>query len=294
LASQRVVKIKNHKHAVVRSPNASFKRAVQSTNGALIAHIEGLNIDPKSPIINILSSPPTLGMVFETPTIDDAIFSLPSPSPSASSLSSSSSSSNTSLECLTPPLHADFDLNVSMSAFAVLDGVEAHYARFMGLYFNSTHSWLTIVRKQRFIKRVAASKHKAEAEVAILLLAMRLVAEPFDFTKTQGDASRDTLYQAAKNLHAIIQASKGPSLELIQAGVLIALFEHNSAIADAAYDTLVNCFRMSQYLGLDMIHSGTKSKNSYVSAIEEERRRTYWGIVALDRYALHLHVIPWY
>jgi hypothetical protein len=190
------------------------------------------------------------------------------------------------VERIPSPLRTDFDLNVSMRAFAVLDAVQAQYARFMGLFFNSTHSWLTIVRKQRFIKRVAASKQKAEAEVAILLLTMRLIAEPFDFAKTRGDASRDALYQAAKQLHAIIQTSKGPSLELIQAGILIALFEHNAALDDAAYETLANCADMSQCIGMGITQDSRKSRTGHVSAFEEERRRTYWGIVVLERYVI--------
>jgi hypothetical protein len=280
------------KHAAARNPTTS-KRVLELDNGPLTGYIEELNIDPTSPLHSLISSPPfTVGTMFEPISIEDATFSLPSPSPSVSSLSSStgsSHSSNTSLssqssmECIETPFRTDFDLNVSMSAFAVLESVQAEFTRFMNLYFTSTHSWMAIVRKERFIKRVEASKQKAEAEVAILLLCMRLIAEPFNFAKTDGDASRDTLYQAAKHLHGIIQASKGPSLELIQAGILIALFEHNAAMSDIAYESLINCYDMSRLLGNDTPYNSSRSKYCHVSASDEERRRTYWGIVVLDR-----------
>jgi hypothetical protein len=292
LAVQRVGRAKVVKNAAARN-STPFKRAMELSNGAVTKHIRQLNIDPTSPIHSLISSPQfTMGTVFEPASIEDAIFSLPSPSPSVSSLSSSSGSlhsSNTSLssqssmECIETPFRTDFDLNVSMSAYAVLESVQADFARFMGLYFSSTHSWMTIVRRPRFIERVAAAKERAEAEVAILLLCMRLIAEPFDFAKTDGDACRDTLYQAAKHLHGIIQASKGPSLELIQAGILIALFEHNAAMSNVAYNTLVNCHDMSQCLGIDTPYNSSRSRYCHVSASEEERRRTYWGVVVLDR-----------
>jgi hypothetical protein len=293
VANQRGAKVtKAVKPVVAGTITAPFKRAVQSHNGPLSGYIKTLIIDPTSPIHALISDPLPMGTVFEQQSIDDAILSLPSPSPSVSSLSSSSSTppalhnSQPSVDCIPTSLRTDFDLHVSMRAFAVLEAVQAQYARFMGLFFNSTHSWMTIVRKQRFIKRVASSKHKAEAEVAILLLSMRLIAEPFDFAKTRGDASRDTLYQAAKQLHAIIQTSKGPSLELIQAGIMIALFEHNSALDEAAYETLINCSDMSQCIGMGISQDSTKVRISSVTAMEEERRRTYWGIVILERYVV--------
>lgn len=243
-----------------------------------------LRMDPESPLNLFSPSPSNESYSFARRPFEQAVFSLPSPSPSAAS-SSSRNSPQPIQEGVKHPLPADFDLNISMAVYAVLNGVNGQFEKIIGIYFKSTHSWLTIVRKQRFIKRVAASRIKADATVAILLLCMRLVAEPFDRTKTENDASRDTIYLAAKNLHGIIQSSKGPSIELIQAGLLIALFEHNSAIPNVAYQTLVDCASMCSFLGLDIDrHNALRGRN--VSAMEEERKRTYWGIVTLERVAM--------
>ncbi|KAF2427178.1 hypothetical protein EJ08DRAFT_366111 [Tothia fuscella] len=262
---------------------------------------------PNSPkIVDILHAPKPLGPVLTSPSISmytfptscmpgghtfdslpsppaSVVFSLPSPSPSATTSSSSRSHSQTPLERVSRVMPQDFDMKLSTAVLTVLDNANGSYERIINIYFKSTHSWLTIIRKQRFIQRVAASRIKADARVAILLLSMRLVAEPFDHAKTNYDASRDTLYVAAKHLHRLMRSSKGPSLELIQSGILIALFEHNSYIPDIAYNTLSNCVDMARALGLDISCYSGVSRSKNVSALEEEWKRTYWGMVTLER-----------
>jgi hypothetical protein len=252
--------------------------ATTASPGQLISN---LRVDPESPLNSYNLDLTKDSYQFAQVPYQNAVYSLPSPSPSVSS-SSSRNSPQPVQGGVKRPLPADFDLNISMAVYAVLDGANGQFEKIIGIYFKSAHSWLTIVRKQRFIKRVSASRLRADASVAILLLCMRLVAEPFDRAKTKNDASRDTIYLAAKNLHGIIQTSGGPSLELIQAGLLIALFEHNSAIPNVAYQTLVNCAKMSSFLGLDIArHNLSPGQN--VTAMEEEKKRTYWGIVSLER-----------
>jgi hypothetical protein len=200
---------------------------------------------------------------------------------------SSESSSRSSLqgipEGLKPSLTQDFNLSVSVAVYSVLDGVSAQFDKIIRLYFSSVHSYLTFVHKQRFFKRLAASKARADAEVALLLLTMHLVAEPLNCAQTGVDPSRNRIYIAAKNMHSIVHSSKGPSLELLQAGLLITLYEHNAALPDVAYGTLFTCSGMASFLGLDISQeSVSRLGAAAVSAYEEERRRTYWALVSLD------------
>jgi len=206
---------------------------------------------------------------------------LPSPSPS----DSSDSSSGKSLKRLSTPDYqsqTDFDLGVSTAAFAVLDEAHAQFDRMTTKFFHSVHSYLAFIHQPRFEKRVAASKVKADAEISVLLLSMKLVAEPVNYAQSGADPRQNPVYIAAKHLHKLVQKSKGPSLDLIQSGILLCLYEHNAAIGDTAYKTLSDCASMARLIGLNASNIKTEFGVPHMAAYQEECRRTYWGLISMD------------
>ena len=105
-----------------------------------------------------------------------------------------------------------------MTVYTTLDIAGANFEQFTKHYFRSVHAYLTFVHRPRFLKQIYRLSKKANAEVALLLLCMRVVAEP---VKSNIALNGGELYRTAKNLFRSIHATKGVSLELAQAGVFL-------------------------------------------------------------------------
>jgi hypothetical protein len=264
-----------------------------------LAHVQpvtqgqGFTIESSSPIYSMPDQLPFGGRVPSPisliPTISSPISlnprmysGLPSPSPSDSSDSSTSRSLKRFSDTPDYRSQADFDLGVSTAAFAVLDEVHAQFDRMTSKFFHSVHSYLAFIHQPRFEKHVAASKVKADAEISVLLLSMKLVAEPVNYAQSGADPRQNPVYIAAKHLHKLVQRSKGPSLDLIQSGILLCLYEHNAAIGDTAYKTLADCANMARMIGLSASHVKIEFGVPHLAAYQEECRRTYWGLISMD------------
>ncbi|KAF2397259.1 hypothetical protein EJ06DRAFT_168748 [Trichodelitschia bisporula] len=195
--------------------------------------------------------------------------------------SSGSRSSIGSLQARTPPsLQADLDVHISTVVYSVLDSLRGKLDVIVDTYFRTTHTWLSIMHKPTFYRRLQ-SKTRSDASFSVLLLCMHLVAEPLTHIGKDTESTTN-LYHSAKSLHSVVLTSKGPSLDLVQAGILIALCEHYQAVANAPRDTLENCKQIASHIGLDAtVLLGDLTNNE--SSTSEEWKRTYWGLVAMDR-----------
>jgi hypothetical protein len=78
------------------------------------------------------------------------------------------------------------------------------------------------------------------------------------------------------------------SILVLQAGVLVALYELGHGIYPAAYLSIGACARYAHALGINVSHTvPTRRVLTFVEG--EERRRIWWAIVILDRYVARLH-----
>lgn len=164
-----------------------------------------------------------------------------------------------------------------MTIYGVLDSAVAKFEQFTKHFFQSVHAYLTIISRKRFLERVQGLSQRANAETALLLLCMQLCAEP---TSSGVAACAGTMYVTVRTLFNAIYAKKAASVQLIQAGALLALFEHNADLDGPAMETLHCCSQMGLLIGLDAL---PKDSNSFEI---EERRRLYWGLLSLQGYAL--------
>lgn len=216
-------------------------------------------------------TPPTCSVLPQIFPLQDVLDArLPSPAPSASSDNSALSSTSSLFD--RSPSH-DFDLSVCKTVYGALDQAGANFEQFTKHYWRSVHSYLTIINRKRFLKRVQGLSRKANAESALLLLCIQLCAEP---TRSGITAAGNGVYITAKTLFQSISVSKKPSVELVQAGALLALFEHNTDLRGPAYQSLRDCSRLASVLGLDAQPTATNT------VVHEERRRLYWGLLSLD------------
>ncbi len=198
------------------------------------------------------------------------------------------------MSSLSDVLPSNFDLKAS-STSATSDSVFSSQIRHIieadGKYiddvvvrfFQGVHAWLPIISKKRFRDRFAHFQAVPTADFAVLLLLMRLITQhPSPDPET--DQDREVLYLASKTVFAQVQAFIPSSLYLVQAGVILATYEHAHGMIEAAYITIGTAARMACAIGLHNKHCSMEMQGTDTWLDEEEALATWWGLMICDRY----------
>ncbi|KAL4860902.1 hypothetical protein BDV12DRAFT_180989 [Aspergillus spectabilis] len=146
------------------------------------------------------------------------------------------------------------------------------------LYFTNIHTWLPIVHNQTFQSRLSQMGDAPTADTALILFAMLLLMKG---TESREGNSRSGLYLLCSYHFSFIQLVRGPTVELVQAGLLLAVYELGSGRSQAASLTIGTCARLGYILRLNIDDQVTPQDSSWVKA--EEQRRVWMGIYLLDR-----------
>ena len=148
-------------------------------------------------------------------------------------------------------------------------------------YFKDIHWWMPVVSKSRLSVALLESVSTPSAELRLLVLAMKVLLwrpssqEPSDAKTRQ--------YMTVKNTIDEAISAGLLTLKLLQAQLLLAIYEMGHAIYPAAYLTIGACSRYGAALSVDLsIQSGYS--DPHIGDLEmEERRRTWCAILILDR-----------
>lgn len=143
-------------------------------------------------------------------------------------------------------------------------------------FFTTVHDWMPIVSKIQFLANLVSWLTHKRAELFFLILAMKLSYE-------QVSGPRTPLYQITKYLQFRIENSGALSLQVVQASVLIAVYEMGHGIYPSAFLSIAGCARYGTALGIDKSIL-CKDFNGISWNELEERRRVWWSILVLDRY----------
>ncbi|KAL2810316.1 fungal-specific transcription factor domain-containing protein [Aspergillus granulosus] len=146
-------------------------------------------------------------------------------------------------------------------------------------YFGNIHPWLPVIHEQIFRERASQLGVAPGAEVALIFLAMLLVLEG-PGSSTGKETSQSQLYNLCRYLFSFLQISRSPSLELVQAGLLLVIYELGSGRSQAASLSIGACARLGYVLGLN-VDSPQQLDIDWVRA--EEQRRVWLGVYMLDR-----------
>lgn len=147
-------------------------------------------------------------------------------------------------------------------------------------FFDHIHIWMPFISKKRFYDLCLRPSAQSRPDVALLLLAVKLITT---FPPTNPRNPRTALYHATKHFHLEVEGSSNPSLTVLQAGLLLALYELGHAIYPAAFLTIGACARYAYVLGINV--SKNLNLRKVLTLVEvEERRRVWWAIVILDRF----------
>lgn len=145
-------------------------------------------------------------------------------------------------------------------------------------FFGHIHQWMPFISKKRFYDLYIQPPFHSRLDVALLLLALKLITT---LPLADSPNPRTTLYHTVKHFYLEVEGSF--SLLVLQAGILVALYELGHGIYPAAFLSIGQCARYAHALGLNAGHMVPATKVFTLVEVEE-RRRVWWAIVILDRY----------
>lgn len=137
----------------------------------------------------------------------------------------------------------------SLACGAVLDILgNQHRAReAVAAYFEGVNRWFTIVDQPGFEVRFDDMWEKPSAETCVLVLAMSIVASPP--SPKSGKGMGDAVYHSTKAILSLVQSSLPMSTQLLQAELLVALYEFSHSMPQQAYLSLGRCVHMARAFG---------------------------------------------
>lgn len=148
-------------------------------------------------------------------------------------------------------------------------------------YFESgsVHKWMPIISRIRLDRLAILNANTIRSDVATLLLCMKLVLD----TPVVGSTGPSDLYIAIKRFISDQQINGVLTFRLLQANVLLSVYEFGQGVFPNAFMTVGECARVGVALG---IHNESAPQiigrpKGWVDW--EERHRVWWMILILDR-----------
>lgn len=165
-----------------------------------------------------------------------------------------------------------------------LIGETASIHKLASTFFQTVHTWMPIVSKKVFFAHLLNPLAQRQTELSLLAVCM-LLCSTSHIDQDRGRNGRTSLYQIVKRYYFEVEATGTFSIHILQAAVLIAVYEICQAIYPAAYLTVGACARYGCVLGIEKLGLDLMGESlGPLSWVEiEERRRVWWAILLLDR-----------
>lgn len=153
--------------------------------------------------------------------------------------------------------------------------------RIVSSYFATTHLWLPIVSRDSVHVDLNIPVEGTTADLGLLYLCMRLVGERLPSALQNPQTA---FYVAVREYHFLVESAGILSLHLLQAGILLAIYEFGHAIFPNAYVTIGRCAKIGYAMGIHHGASAPPLLGPPASWTEmEERSRVWWAVYLLDR-----------
>jgi hypothetical protein len=164
-------------------------------------------------------------------------------------------------------------------------------------YFQHFHRHLPIISRTRFYNNLTTLGVAPAADFSVLLLTLCLItyAPALGYPSEHGtirSVEQQSLYLTARSLFCQVQVSCSSSVPLIQAGLLLAVYEYTHGRPDDAFVTIAGSARMAYAARIhdldghqkQMAHTARDNADTYLLLQAEEEANTWWGIVIFERY----------
>ncbi|UPL00842.1 hypothetical protein LCI18_011776 [Fusarium solani-melongenae] len=146
-------------------------------------------------------------------------------------------------------------------------------------FFSTVHKWLPMISRKRLVFELNAQSPD-DSCLMLLVLCIKLC-----ITDTEHQPKDLPLYAVARSLCSAAETGGFVSLRLLQALVLLAVYELSHAIYPAAFLTLGRAARLGMLMGFyDRKDAQQLFKPAETWSLREEQRRTWWAIFILDRF----------
>jgi hypothetical protein len=149
-------------------------------------------------------------------------------------------------------------------------------------YFTSVNTWFTIVPQSVFASRVDELSTQPSAETGVLVLSMLLaVRGP---TENPIAGMGDSLYLSVKGLLSLVE-SKLPqlSVSILQAELLVALYETFHSLPTQAFMTIGRCCQLIRAFGWHQEAFWTQDRRHTQPQNLKLYSILWWATVYLDR-----------
>ncbi len=120
-------------------------------------------------------------------------------------------------------------------------------------------------------------------DLSLLVICMYLVTSTNNNVGSDGSMF-SPLYQSTKRAFATLSCLSLPTMELIQCGTLIALFEFGHGRARFAYRTLSETLAMIRTAGIKPGIYARNTNQEIMRQTDEDGEALWWGIFILDQY----------
>lgn len=117
----------------------------------------------------------------------------------------------------------------------------------IGEYFSTIHTFLPFISKKRLTQNMVNPLWEAGPDLALLFLCMKLITSH----PQEGEASQTILYFAARRFIGHLEDSGLVSILVLQAKVLVCLYEIGHAIYPTAWISAGACARYGVMLGIN-------------------------------------------
>lgn len=153
------------------------------------------------------------------------------------------------------------------------------------IHFDTTHRWLPIISRAKFDKqRILFQTRQCSTNFLLQVAAMHLLVTGYAEHPPADSLEESAWYVACKSFFGQHVALSEPCVELIQAGVLISLFEHLQCVGDRALTTLGICARLAYMLELhEIVAAQADFEPGQMTEGSEEVVLLYWGLSQLDK-----------
>lgn len=149
-------------------------------------------------------------------------------------------------------------------------------------YFLFDHPWYPIISRTQMIEGLLVMQSELRAEFADMLLCVYLMTQLSSRASVCGEELQQ-LYHTVKGMHYVLLSTGRSSIEVVQAGLLIALFEYTQGLHGSAYSSIGACARMGHLLNFHKSLSPVSVSSPRSAVVVESERKLWWGIIILER-----------
>lgn len=192
------------------------------------------------------------------------------PSPDSDSAADNPFLNSKAISRLTAPIYTPFH------------AIKHEIGEILEVYMQTVNMWLPMITDAQVPHLKNQDGSTPDAETCTLLLAVYLV------TKQPSEGTNlDSLYTGLKRFHSDLYTISTQSVPIIQAGMLLAIYEQGQSLHQLSYMTIGACVRFAQAIGM---HRSIRIEIDYESERREEmqqQRHIWWCLVILERFILY-------